>query len=223
MAKPNRIGKGFNALAPIYDSIVKLIFGNSINSLQTQILKGFDSKDSCLIIGGGSGKILAQAIEANLAKNYFYAELSSAMIEKTKAKTFPETIDISYSDNWKDWGGNSFDYVILPFVLDCYTEIEISTWLQELKDSLMLNARIIFIDFNNEPAFAYQPSLWKSTFIKMLYVFFGLTTAIKAKYLAPFNKLFERQNFQTEKRKHIYNGWVQAVVWKMDDNTQPKE
>ncbi|MDP4664145.1 MAG: class I SAM-dependent methyltransferase [Salibacteraceae bacterium] len=215
MAKSSRIGNGFNLLAPIYDGVVFLFFGKAFSQLQQQLFSDLASAEKCLIVGGGSGEVLENAIAQNLASHYYYAELSDGMIEKTKNRIsrLNHSSSIEFSNDWTSWKEQSFDVIILPFVLDCYAETELQPLLAKLVSCLSPKGKILFIDFNQEADFGYQAHFAKAGFITLLYAFFNIATGISAKKLPAFNQLFIAQGLIAERRILIKKGWIQAVCW----------
>lgn len=220
MANQKRIAKGFNMVAPFYDFIVFLVFGKTFARLQREVFSFLTQKKHCLIVGGGSGEILELAINAELAKQFFYADLSDRMLLKAKKRAAKyATTSVEFSSDWKDWQHKRFDYIILPFVLDCYQQHEVSEMIQDFKKCLSHDGRILLFDFNQEQNFGYQPSFFKDAFIKLLYWFFKLTAGFESDQLPPFNLIFQAQGFKTETRITAYNEWIQGVVFGL--NQQP--
>lgn len=223
MAKLSRIGKGFNLLAPIYDGVVFLFFGKAFSRLQQQLFCDLASAEKCLIIGGGSGEVLENAILQNLASQYYYAELSDGMIEKTKTRIsrLNHSSSIEFSNDWTSWNKESFDFIILPFVLDCYSETELHSLISTLVSCLSPKGKILFIDFNQEADFGYEAHFAKAGFITLLYAFFNIATGISAKKLPAFNQLFVAHGLITEKRILIKKGWIQALCLAPKGATNP--
>lgn len=223
MAKQSHIGKGFNLLAPIYDGVVFLFFRKAFSRLQQQLFSDLTSAEKCLIIGGGSGEVLENAIYQKLASKYYYAELSDVMIEKTKTRIsrLNHSSSIEFSNDWTTWKEQSFNFIILPFVLDCYSETELQSLISELVSCLSPKGKILFIDFNQEPEFGYEADFAKAGLITMLYAFFNIATGISATKLPAFNSLFIAQGLIAEKRILIKKGWIQAVCWSVRGATIP--
>lgn len=207
MADNSRIGKRFSAIAPVYDSIVKLVFGERLWNLQDAILQDLPLGDNCLIIGGGTGKILEFAVERNLASNYFYAELSDKMIAQAQARLASLKHKIIYSNDWKDWQNKSFDYIILPFVLDCYSAENARLLVIELSKCMSKNGKLVLVDF-----FKTNNHL-QSLFIKSLYLFFRFFIKIESKKLPPYHEIFSQIGFEMERKKTAYHDWIQGIVW----------
>lgn len=218
MASQNSMARGFDFVAPFYDLIVYLVFGKTFINLQSEVFAELQSQNNCLIIGGGSGQVLELAIEAKLSKHFYYADLSPKMLRKAKSRieTHPE-VPVDFSLEWKAWKSNEFDYIVLPFVLDCYPASQVSAMIQELKECLSPKGKIVLFDFNEEVEHDYAPAIWKHVLISWLYMFFRKTAGVQATTLAPFNLLFGKQGFKPELRNTRMNGWIQGVVFSLQE------
>lgn len=212
----NRIGRGFDLVAPFYDSVLKFVFGKSIHKLEAEFIAQLQAKPNCLVIGGGSGRILEPFIKHEKATNYFYADFSDEMIAKTKRRfsNYETLPSISYANDWRTFDQTSFDFIVLPFILDCYGEAKIQSLVQELSSKLSPQGEIIFVDFNLETEYGFRKSWWKVQFIHLLYFFFNLISAVDTKRLAPFNQIFFELNFCACNRVLIHDGWIQATSFR---------
>lgn len=207
------IGRGFDRLAWIYDSVVQLIFGQTFEQLQAEAFATLPACEHTLIVGGGSGKIVRQCFDHGISERYTYAELSEQMIGRTKRRLSAQELqNVTFTQD-KDAGIHKYDLIILPFILDCYDPVSISTWLNAFQQRLNDGTRIVLIDFNMEAGTPYQPKWWKAAFIRLLYAFFRSTTRIPAKELAPFQRIFQDAGFRKESEIYAHGGWIQAVVW----------
>ena len=225
MPSSTSIGKGFDRLASIYDLVVWLVFGNKISNLKKTFLESLSKGDNSIIIGGGSGKILEYALQSDIATNFVYAELSERMIEKTKSRiTASDLSRIEFCDDFEPkLQEKKFDYIILPFVLDCYRNRDVKAMLSQFSAALTENGSIVFFDFNLSKEDGFEPKQWKTGFIKLLYTFFRLTTGIPAKKLPSFSRHFNEAGFYRGRTTLISNGWIQAIEWKREKRISATE
>jgi ubiquinone/menaquinone biosynthesis C-methylase UbiE len=212
-SNPQQVGRGFDRLAPIYDIAVKLCFGNHISQLQRRLLMALPKSQKVLIIGGGSGEILKRLYQIQLVEQVHYVELSEIMCLKAASKLNDRERARTFFSTSLDPNQEAFDLIILPFVLDCYSEQEILHMLDRYRSILKTNGSVAFIDFNMEPGTAYEPSLLKQYFISALYIFFRITTGIPAKSLAPFQRLFHTAGYIRTYETYDMNGWLQALLY----------
>ncbi len=213
MPNETRIGRGFDIVSPFYDLCVYLAFGNTLNELQYEALNDITKSEKCLIIGGGSGKVLRSCLDLKVAVHYSYCELSKSMIIKTKARlTQTEISMVTFYQDWKTTTPD-FDLIVLPFVLDCYTDIEVSRMLKNLSKKLSPNGHVLIVEFNEESIDGFQAKWWQRGFIKLLYLFFGIVAGVKTKILPPIFKIAEESNLTLKNRWARKAGWIQASFW----------
>lgn len=208
------IGRGFDIVSPIYDLCVYLAFGNTLNNLQLEALSKIPACESCLIIGGGSGKILKQCIGLELANQYYYCELSNRMIQKSMRRLNKAVATkVKFANDVDSWT-TKFDLIILPFVLDCYAETEVNQMINSLTKRLSTNGHILIVDFNEENIAGFQPQGWQRSFIRLLFAFFNLIAGIKTKRLPPIFKIAQQLELSLVNRWDRKSGWLQASLWK---------
>lgn len=216
MADPSRIGQGFNVLAPVYDWCVKLVFGSRVDALQKAAIQALSPTEDCLIIGGGTGKILRYALDHNLANRYVYAELSTKMISRTKDRlTNQELANVKFTTDCNS-EKTRYDVIILPFVLDCYSELQVSETIDNLKMKLAQNATVLVIDFNEETLNGFSPSWVQKVFLKFLYLFFQFGAGLETNKLPPLIKLFRAKEFKLYQHQVDYGGWLVATFWRLN-------
>lgn len=220
-----RIGRGFNLLSGFYDASVRFIFGSQLINLQKELLDGLSKRKTCLIIGGGTGEVLRYAQDIDLADRYYYAELSTRMLAKAKAHlTSDELRQVTFGPDWKRLlGDQKVDYIVLPFVLDCYPESAVRNMIQQLKQVLADEGQILIIDFNEEPVDGHRPTAFQQLFIQCLYLFFAITTSIEARRLPRILTLMPAEGFRLQNRIGKRNGWLLATCWSMSNTGSANE
>ncbi|MDC1221722.1 class I SAM-dependent methyltransferase [Salibacteraceae bacterium] len=214
MPSKTRIGRGFDFVAPIYDFCVNLAFGETFNELQSEAISKLSKSNRCLILGGGTGKILKACLEADLSKSYFYCELSDQMISKCKTRLSKSELDLLHFGN--DWRESplDFDLIILPFVLDCYKESDVELLLLDLNKALSSEGQILIFDFNEESIEGFQASWLQKTFIKILYIFFSSVSGLRTTALPRIFTIAKLTGLELINRWDRKSGWIQASLWK---------
>src|SRR5690606_36541140 len=79
----------FNRVARYYDVLKRIIFGTSIDDCQVYYLTALPDEGNILIVGGGSGAMLAALLDARPACSIWYVEASSEMIRMADARIHP--------------------------------------------------------------------------------------------------------------------------------------
>ena len=215
MANAQKLARGFDLLASIYDTGVFMVFGKTLLILQKELVDQVAPVSTCLIVGGGTGAILRYGMDIQLANRYYYAELSGAMIKKTKNRLSTNEIGIVRfsQDVYSIDNQIKYDLILLPFVLDCYESQEVQSMLIHFTSRLESNGKIGVIDFNNDSIDGLKPRFWQHIITRLLYLFFRFTVGLKPKRLPPIIPILKDSGLNCVWNKSKYNAWLQASVW----------
>ncbi len=173
---------GYNVLAPVYDSLARLLLGKSIQQMQLQFLNLLISKNKLLILGGGTGWILPAIDRINSNIQIDYVDLSTGMIKKaTERGTDPSRIRFieGTEQNIPD---ADYDCVITNFYLDLFSESQLKGIVIHIKNCMQPNSYWFVTDF-------VTSSSWSKVKLKCMYIFFWLTTGLKTNQLPNWNQV----------------------------------
>ncbi|MEO6884479.1 MAG: class I SAM-dependent methyltransferase [Bacteroidia bacterium] len=218
MQKQDRIRKGINFLAPIYQSLAHLFFGKKIFESQIYFLSEINKASSVLIIGGGNGKLLIELLKQNTTTNYYYLDVSDKMISETKRrveKKFPKKnySIIFHCGSEKDLPKNYFfDLIITPFVLDFFSGNELQQMMQRLDEKLSPQGKWLFCDFHisKSPRWMYY---FSKLIVRLLYFFFNIFCALGVTELPCFEKYFFDLGYCSISKKYFLKGLIIAQLY----------
>ena len=219
LTNTSKIRSGFNFLAPFYDLFSGLVFGRSLVRSQTHFLPELKKVSSVLIVGGGTGKLLIACLENKNGNEYTYVDISDKMIAKTKSRlrkyiqnhSLNEKIEFINASYAEIPSTKKFDLIITPYVLDCFSEDELSKAIPMLDQRLLPNGNWLFIDFNIPPKGFMRRS--SQFMVSTLYFFFHIICGLGIKRLPNFQSHFERLNFKIEKEKYFLKGMLSVKVY----------
>lgn len=197
----------FNRISNIYDILKRLVFGKQIENATNHFLKQIPSNSKILIIGGGTGGILRNF---NTSHQIKYLELSAAMLKKAKSINLKVNVEFIEADilEWTTY--EKFDFIITPFVLDCFSEKQLTIILPKLKNTLNKEGKWIQTDF-------YPKTRSHKLLIHIMYLFFNLATNLKVKDLADFDSLFEKYEFILKRKALFCHSMVESKIYKQID------
>ncbi|MCP2043645.1 ubiquinone/menaquinone biosynthesis C-methylase UbiE [Pontibacter sp. HSC-36F09] len=206
----------FDSIAPIYDGLSWLVFGNVLQRAQTEHISLIPPNSKVLLIGGGSGWLLEQLLRYRPEAEITYLEVSEKMLHLTQRRIrqkFPEPfkIDFRLGDENSLQPDETFDVIITPFLLDLFPDERLQQLMNRLCASLRPQGRWLFSDF--WPA-QTPPPAWQQLLLKSMYTFFGLVSHVKAPRLPDFNDHFARQPLRLEASATFYGGLVQARAYR---------
>lgn len=193
----------FNHVARFYDFLKRLVFANQIEKAAHYFLHHIPSNANILIVGGGTGKLLESFKSSHQVK---YIELSSVMIRKAKQVKTQSSVEFIRADIL-DWSSTEkFDYIITPFILDCFDEIQLIQIFTKLRSFLRKNGKWIHTDF-------YPKNIFQKLLIRVMYVFFNLTTNLETRKLADFDLIFKNSGFKCKIKATFFHSMVESKIY----------
>ena len=206
----------FDPIAPLYDSLSRLVFGNALRRAQLAHLDAIPATARVLLIGGGSGWLLEQLLRIRPGIAVTYLEASPKMLQMAKER-ISRMQDLASSSVIYLCGnedslppGYTFDVILTPFLLDLFPEQQLQHLMDCLYTALTPNGLWLFADFW---PIGTPPPLWQRLLLKSMYTFFGLLSDVKATRLPDFRTHFERLQLQELRSAAFYGGMVQAKVY----------
>lgn len=205
-------GGNFNWIAPIYDALAFLIFGQKLQRAQAIFLDRIPPKASVLLVGGGTGWLLEQVLVRCQTERIHYLETSSRMVAQATRrmahKSLPGRVAFRVGDETSLDSGEQFDVIITPFLLDLFHEQTLQNrLLPRLVRVLKPGGTWLVTDFVNPSAWWQKGLLW--TMIR----FFRLITGIETRKLANWQQCLTDAGLTVQARRPQVGGMVSAEVW----------
>jgi ubiquinone/menaquinone biosynthesis C-methylase UbiE len=197
----------YSFVAPYYDFLAKLVFGNDLKDLKTQFITNLNQK-KILIIGGGDG-LDYREFQSGLSGEYW--EISEAMLRKAKKNLTQSKLTFHLGD-FKSNPENQFDEIWLHFVLDTFLDTELEQFLLEIKKSLRPNSKIYIADFFNP-----QTPVQKVFHAAMLGYFRIITQHLRTD-VPDYELAFQKAGFQKLDEIRKRKGWIRAQLWESAAN-----
>lgn len=218
MRTSRRIRSGFNFFASSYDFFSRLFFGNSILHSQTFLLPELKKCKSILVFGGGTGRLLVELIQRDMAGHYSYVDISDKMISISRKrleqsipekKHLPQFICGSVNEIPVD---QKFDLIITPYVLDCFGGEDLTEIMRQLDAHLTPNGTWLFTDFNI-PGKGLNKS-FSLLRIRAMYFAFNVICGLGIKRLPDFKNEFEKLNYTITAENYFLHGMIAARIYK---------
>ncbi len=195
----------FNLVAPVYDTLSKLVFGKKLDQAQKTFIPIIKPNSRVLIVGGGTGNIL-KWLPTNFNLAVDYVELSEKMLDKAKMQASNgNTIEFYASDVLEVKG--VYDVVIANFFLDCFSHERLPEVIQKLKGRLDKGGRLIVTDFYPSEN-GYQRLL-----LKIMHSFFRLTSRLEASALSDIHGTIKQSGFETAQLKFLNGASLFSAVY----------
>lgn len=180
---------GFDRLAPYYDRLSRLFFGDQILKSQTHFFAMIEGRAKILVVGGGAGAFLPSlASQPHLSVDF--VDKSAEMIRQAKKRLKdPAKINFIEIDFFQFKTENRYDVILMPFFLDMFLQPAIEKTAAIARELSVPAGKMIVTDFLRQENFWS----WKSLTVKLMYLFFRFTCQIEAAKLPDWKAAFVGQ------------------------------
>jgi ubiquinone/menaquinone biosynthesis C-methylase UbiE len=192
-----RAKTNFNIIAPFYDGLCQLVFGQQVKNAQIEALTHVPANSTVLIAGGGTGWILDEISQIYPGGiTITYVDISSKMIEISKKRNLSLNKVTFINDSIENvpLPEQRFNVIITPFFLDCFSQSSFQSIFKKLDSSLKINGLWLNIDFSSA-----KSSYWQKMLTKLMYAFFRFTCKIEATEIPSIEICFAQYNLLKEK------------------------
>jgi ubiquinone/menaquinone biosynthesis C-methylase UbiE len=185
-----------------------MIFGKSIVRAQTCFLNVIPPVSNVLILGGGTGWLLAELLQDRPECEVWYIESSANMLSMTMKKNMDLRQVHFIQGTEKDIPACGFDIVITPFFLDLFSPLTLEWVVERISLALKPSALWIVADFVN------RGKWWQIVLLKTMYLFFRRMCHIEARTLPPWDDLLVRSGQKMVDRRFFYGGFIKSAVYR---------
>jgi len=198
----------YNKIAGIYDFISRVVYGKALINAQTCLLPYISANSRILIVGGGTGWILEEIAGIHSGLTIDYIESSEKMIALS-AKRNCGTNRVNFINlPVEDYiTANEYDVILTPFFFDNFKADKIQLIFNKLDKSLKQDGNWLYADFIDNGA------LWQKLLLKIMYLFFRITSNIETQELVNMEEVFEPLYDKVSETMHYHN-FIRSVVHK---------
>ena len=202
-------------IADSYHWLEYAVFGRALENARFDFLPHTAGARRVLILGEGDGRFLARFLQSNQQANVTVVEVSGRMIQLARQRLPPAEllqVDFHQIDAVGDsLPGGPFDLAVSHFFLDTLNYHEAAAVVLKVSASLSPGATWLVSEFQEPPS--HVGSLHARLWLKAMYVFFSITTGLRATRLPPYRKLLECHGFVEVEHRERRFGLIRSQVW----------
>jgi SAM-dependent methyltransferase len=203
---------GFDRVAAFYDPLAQLVYGRALQAAQqAALVAGLPpGAPRVLIIGGGTGWVLAEVLQLRPQARVLYLEASPRMLARAQqlARTIPAAqVEFRLGTEAALAPTDQFNVIVTFFLLDLFEPRRLRRLVARLHQACLPGAPWLLADFA-APCFWWQRGL-----LAAMYGFFRATTGISARRLPPIHQELESLGLRPVQEQRYFGGMVEAVVW----------
>jgi len=200
----------FNYIAPVYDRLAGLVFGDAIRDAQRVHLKAFSAARRILIVGGGTGWLLRDVLTTSPGAQVIYLEASYKMIELSRECVNPgDAARVVFLHGKEDLipDGPHFDGIIANFFLDVFPESELGRVVGRFHRSLMPTGRLLVTDFVSQRR-------WQRALLKVMYLFFRISAGLRNQQLPRWQSVVRAHDFSGASKHTFLHGFICSELFR---------
>lgn len=202
---------GFDALAPVYDRLARIVFGNSIVVAQTCNLSSIPkTHGNVLIIGGGTGWLLKDLYFENPSTAIWYYDTSKRMIESAKRNSRFSEIHF-VQDHSLPMPGVRFDAIITNFFFDMFGTDSIKDIIRRIRPHMKDSCVWLVAEFRN------THRLHQRLLLAVMYLCFRLLCRIEGSKLPAWEDAMKGLGLKRIRQNLFYGGMIQSDVYCVAD------
>lgn len=187
----------YDAIAPFYDGLSKVVFGSSLTKAKTCFLQELKPGDKVLAVGGGTGDILAYLPKGVRAH---FIDTSPKMLQIARDRS--ATHEFAQASVF-DITDRTYDVILLHCFVDQFSATDLDRLIDHVQLLLAPNGCVQVTEFVDE-------KLWHKALLTMMYGFFRYTTNLQNNRLPAWKDKF-RSKFHAETTKRYYGGFIHAI------------
>jgi ubiquinone/menaquinone biosynthesis C-methylase UbiE len=192
-----------------YDSLARVVFGNSLVKAQTHFLHLIPANANVLIAGGGTGWIIEEISKIHpVGLHITYVEISARMMALAKKHTTNNVV--TYVNAPVENAGllADFDVMITPFLLDSLSPDIFNKVFDNLYDLLKPGGLWLNTDFQ------LTGKWWQKPLLNTMYFFFRTVGCVDSSILPDLKKAFANKEMKLFDEALFYGNFVAAGVYK---------
>lgn len=202
----------YDTIARIYDLLSRMIYGGDIVDAQECMLPYIHPHSSILIVGGGTGWLL-ESLSGRVKEglDIDYVESSAEMIRLSEKRGYKgNKVNFIHQRVENFVIEKKYDAIITPFIFDNFQRDKIDIVFAKLDQSLKENGAWLYADFVYEPL--HSP-FWHKVLLRVMYLFFRITTGIETQKLVPMNNYFAA-NYTIDFEAFHYFKFMKSIVYR---------
>jgi tRNA (cmo5U34)-methyltransferase len=204
----NRIVRGFNLLAPVYDQLARGIMGREMVQSQIGFLSQLKDSKRLAILGGGTGWILNYLEKECPSLSIDYFDLSPRMVQIASGRVIKGGIKVNFIvGSVQHMPHQAYDAVMTNFFLDLFDEEQLKIVVNKISTALLPNGLWLATDFVCKNS-RHAIKLW------VMYRFFNVLTGIGASRLPDWEAAILLSGANLCKTKEFKKGFIVSHLYR---------
>lgn len=200
----------FDRIAPVYDKLVGAMFGSAVRRAQILFLSEIGPHSKVLMLGGGTGWLLAELLSLKPGCKVTYIDASEKMIDTSK-KRFGNSRNVIFIHGTEKQipVGSSYDAVITHFYLDLFTKRSCREVCNLIRSHCNTDTVWIACDF-------VVKTWWHRLLLRVMYTFFRWATGLRTDSLPDWRECIYNTGFRELGVRYYYGNFIASTLYRLD-------
>jgi len=200
----------FDRVAPVYDKLARLVFGKAITRAQTRFLSEIDGNSEVLILGGGTGWLLAELVASKPDCRVTYIDASEKMIDmaQEKIRGYEHSVSFIHGTEREIPSASTYDVVITHFYLDLFDAHCCRAVCGLIRRHSRPGSWWLACDFVNR-------TWWHSAMLGTMYFFFGFTAGLRTRHLPDWRAHIQDAGFTGIKMENYSGKFICSALYRL--------
>ena len=151
MKQPSKSVVGYDRLAPWYQILERLLFGDRLNRARTALVDRLPAATKVLVLGDGDGRLLECLVRRRPECTFISIDQSPQMVAMQKRRLDAlgdhQVEFICHDVRHYPLPANDFHLIVTAFFLDCFTKEQLAQHLPTWIDSIVDEGHLYLVDF----------------------------------------------------------------------------
>lgn len=203
-------------IATAYRWIEYAAFGHALEQCRFAFVDRLASSDRILIIGEGDGRFLERLVATNRNARIDVVELSARMVELARERLRAgdrERVSFRLGDVRRmSLPAGAYAAVVTNFVLDCFSDKEARTVVDNLRCSLRTDGVWVVSEF--QQLREGWKRIWAAAWLIVMYTFFRLTTGLETRRLPDYPEFLRQSGMVLMEERRAWFGLMSSQIWR---------
>ena len=196
-----------DSIAPHYWWIERLGMGRALERRRRWFLPDINHARRALVLGDGDGRFLRELLLRNPAVEADYVDLSSRMLEQARRRAGTDRVVYKQADAREaEFALSEYDLIATHFFFDCFDQRDLTTLMARVASAAKPGARWVVSEFCTS-------TLPSRLLVRMLYLFFRITTGLKTSRLVDYRPILRSHGFRIASSNTSRGGFVISELW----------
>jgi ubiquinone/menaquinone biosynthesis C-methylase UbiE len=202
----------FDPVAPFYRALETAVFGRTLQKARVAFMDRLDQPRRTLIVGEGNGRFLEAFTRRFPDADIDCFDSSAAMLRLARTRAAGDHVQFIHADFLNcDLARGGYDWVVTHFFLDCFGAMQLPEIVRRIDGLAAPNASWLIADFAipNSGVMHFAAR----ALIAAMYLFFRITTGIRAHRLTDYRPLIKAAGFRLVEYQMFFGGIVTSERW----------